>query len=603
MLYHLGIKLYSNIPAVLSEVVANAWDADAEKVKINILEDKIVIQDDGEGMTVEDANSKYLCVGYDRREDRGGRITKKHKRPVMGRKGIGKLSLFSIADTIEVQTAKDGQSHGFVMSAQAIEDKISKKGVEKDTYYPEPLPQKAITVRGHGTQITLTNLKKSETHSRDALRKRIARRFSIIGSEYHFSVEVDDVPIKITDRDYFHKLQYIWYFGKESEKYKRYCNVSKLKHSEQRLSEVEVNGGEKYRIKGWIGTVENAGDLQDGSDNLNKIILMARGKLAQEDILEDFAEGGMYTKYLIGEIEADFLDMDNKEDIATSSRQEIIKADPRYQALKDWVREQLKNIQGSWTQLRNESGTNKALEIPAINNWFASLGKDNKTRAKSLFGKINQITVDSDAQRKELFKHGVLAFESYRYKENLDALDKVTPENMQAFVEIFANLDDIEATLYHQIVKERLEVIETLKQKTEGDALEKLIQKHLYDHLWLLDPSWDRATETPHLEQQVKKEFDKINAKLSQDEKAGRVDIRYKKTTGKHVIVELKRASRILSSWELGEQVVKYYNALEKLLEQSGKGDEPIEVICLVGKPLKDWNTPKKKEEAKRALT
>ena len=32
VLSHLGINLYSNIPAVLSEVVANSWDADAEVV-------------------------------------------------------------------------------------------------------------------------------------------------------------------------------------------------------------------------------------------------------------------------------------------------------------------------------------------------------------------------------------------------------------------------------------------------------------------------------------------------------------------------------------------------------------------------------------------
>ena len=35
-LEHLGINLYSNIPAVLSEIVANAWDADAKKVAITI---------------------------------------------------------------------------------------------------------------------------------------------------------------------------------------------------------------------------------------------------------------------------------------------------------------------------------------------------------------------------------------------------------------------------------------------------------------------------------------------------------------------------------------------------------------------------------------
>lgn len=36
VLNHLGIGLYSNIPAVLSEIVANAWDADAENVQIEV---------------------------------------------------------------------------------------------------------------------------------------------------------------------------------------------------------------------------------------------------------------------------------------------------------------------------------------------------------------------------------------------------------------------------------------------------------------------------------------------------------------------------------------------------------------------------------------
>ena len=31
-LEHLGMNLYSTIPAVLSEIVANAWDADASQV-------------------------------------------------------------------------------------------------------------------------------------------------------------------------------------------------------------------------------------------------------------------------------------------------------------------------------------------------------------------------------------------------------------------------------------------------------------------------------------------------------------------------------------------------------------------------------------------
>ena len=56
VLKHLGFGLYSNVPAVLSEVVANAWDADAEHVAIDIdsRNGQITIEDDGHGMTVDD---------------------------------------------------------------------------------------------------------------------------------------------------------------------------------------------------------------------------------------------------------------------------------------------------------------------------------------------------------------------------------------------------------------------------------------------------------------------------------------------------------------------------------------------------------------------
>ncbi len=126
VLNHLGLKLYSNVPAVLSEVVANSWDADAENVDIEIKSDQITITDNGHGMTEADINKKYLMVGYERRK-REPKQTHRYKRPVMGRKGIGKLSLFSIAAIVEVQTVKDERKNGFVMSAQKIEAQIRKQ--------------------------------------------------------------------------------------------------------------------------------------------------------------------------------------------------------------------------------------------------------------------------------------------------------------------------------------------------------------------------------------------------------------------------------------------------------------------------------------------
>ena len=64
VLNHLGINLYSNIPAVLSEIVANSWDADAQNVVVQISNDELVIEDDGVGMTVSEINEHFLKVGY-----------------------------------------------------------------------------------------------------------------------------------------------------------------------------------------------------------------------------------------------------------------------------------------------------------------------------------------------------------------------------------------------------------------------------------------------------------------------------------------------------------------------------------------------------------
>ena len=110
VLRHLGINLYSNVPAVLSEVVANAWDADSNQVRIELAREqaRIVIEDDGCGMTRAEVVDRFLLVGYQRRLGQPGSTPAKCRAP-MGRKGIGKLSLFSIANEITVETNRDGE--------------------------------------------------------------------------------------------------------------------------------------------------------------------------------------------------------------------------------------------------------------------------------------------------------------------------------------------------------------------------------------------------------------------------------------------------------------------------------------------------------------
>lgn len=592
VLNHLGIKLYSNIPSVLSEVVANAWDADAENVEIVIKDDHIVISDDGHGMTAQEINDRYLNVGFERRDVPELQKTPKHKRNVMGRKGIGKLSLFSIAKTIEVQTRKKGVVAGFRMNLDDIKSEIKDKS---GTYHPTALKSAQLTLKSDGTSIKITELTKIINNQDSHLRKRLARRFSVISDKNQFSVKVNNTKVQVTDRDYFHKVQYLWYYGKSGEEFVKLCDAKKLTHKDMRP---ELVGKSGFKVSGWIGTTEKAGDLKDGPDNLNKIVIMVRGKLAQEDILEDFSEGGIYSKYLMGEIHADFLDEDSKDDIATSSRQEIIKDDPRYIDLKNFIHAEIKQIQNQWTKLRNQEGRKKAETIPAVATWLKSLGADTRKSAEDLLGKINELPIEDEEDRKELFVQSILAFETLRYRDNLSALNSISTKNLPEFAKIFASVDEIEASLFYKITKERIHVIDAMKRKVDDDVLEKVIQKYLYDHLWLLDPSWDRGTSAPHLEQQVAKAFEKVTKSLTSSEKKARFDIRYKTASGKHIIIELKKPGVSLTSGKLSDQVQKYMSALEKCLEANGQSHEPIEAVCIIGKKPSDWTSTSAKNRA-----
>ena len=508
----------------------------------------------------------------------------------MGRKGIGKLSLFSIAGVIRVETCDGDESNGLVLSAAKIREQME-SGNEGD-YHPEPVDAPAMR---RGTRIQLGELKRGTRRAERALRKRLARRFSVIGPSHKFDVAINGKLITVEDRDYFNKLEYLWHFGDESKEVADHCS-----NLEEAFPVNDVSAG-GHEVSGWIGTVRNAGTLKD--DNLNKIVILVRGKMAVEDMLEDFTELGLSSKYLVGEIHADFLDTDDQEDITTSSRQGIQKDDERYQALRKWLQVQLRQIQNKWGELRTKNGTKLAMAAyPVLKDWFASLGPDDRRRAESLFGKISQLKIEKEEDRRILFQNSVLAFESMRYKNNLDALEKVSLEDLESVTKVLSELNDIEATLYYQIVKERLEIIGKLNKEITGNALEKVIQKHLCEHLWLLDPSWDRATNTPYLEETVGKEFQRLDAKLTDEERKGRIDIRYVTTSKKHVIVELKRSGVKASVFKLMEQCAKYRSALEKCLREAGRDDEPVEVVILLGEGLSEWTTPKKKEETIETL-
>ena len=197
-LEHLGINLYSNIPAVLSEIVANAWDADAKNVTISV--DKaaeiITIQDDGIGMNRDGVIDRFLTVGFKRREVLG-ETTPAGRKP-MGRKGIGKLSIFSVAQLAEIYTIEGKERTAFKMDREVIRKAIS--GKAQKPYRPEEIGAWPSDLKS-GTRIVLAGLSKSLSGMTvEGLKRRIARRFSVIGPKFRFAATVNGATIGPEDR-------------------------------------------------------------------------------------------------------------------------------------------------------------------------------------------------------------------------------------------------------------------------------------------------------------------------------------------------------------------------------------------------------------------
>jgi hypothetical protein len=94
-----------------------------------------------------------------------------------------------------------------------------KKCIEaNETYYPSEIPVDEINFTHDGTKIILGDLKKKRTAALSTfLKRRLARRFSIIGDQYHFSVRVDGNDVTAGDRNYLPKAQLLWIYPSESD--------------------------------------------------------------------------------------------------------------------------------------------------------------------------------------------------------------------------------------------------------------------------------------------------------------------------------------------------------------------------------------------------
>jgi hypothetical protein len=341
-------------------------------------------------------------------------------------------------------------------------------------------------------------------------------------------------------------------------------------------------------VRGWIGTSSKPKQLETEAGNLNSVPVLARGRLLQENLLDRVNDGRLYTKYLTGQIEADFLDTDESPDIATSDRQRVLEDDPRYQSLIEYLRWSLNTVEAQWNEWRNKHGAEEVRsEHPVVAEWLDALPPMLKSHAQKLIAKVGAVPVERDEDRRELLRHSVIAFERLRVRGSVDSLVTAIEAGtgaaaLEGLLQELTGRDALEAALYQDIVSLRLDVIRTFERLTDQDAREKVLQKWLFEHLWLLDAAWERAAGSERMERQLR-----IAGVITDDEgekdRLGRFDIAYKTIAGQHVIVELKRSGRKMKLLELVEQGQFYVDAVTEAARAAGDENPDVVVVFTVG--------------------
>lgn len=596
---HLGVGLYSSTPAALTELVANSWDADANEVRITIDPDgrSIVIEDDGHGMNADAVKKKFLNVGYSRRRHPAHKDrSNSGNRKVMGRKGIGKLSMFALANLVKVTSQAEGEEIvGFEINVPILKKSLEEhKSLELDEFEGKPFPN------AKGTRIVLENVLTGLKTTESYLRVKLARRFSVLGDAYNFKVVLNGNEITKADRGFYEHVQFLWAFDKDNliSIQKLTPNLAAIPTSddpgapkEPCLKKIDASvscGTDVFPVTGYVASVLRPKNLGSKDDSANIFSVFANGRVFAEDILNEANSAKYYKSYLVGEIHADFLD-DDDVDRATASREAVKRDDPRYQALLGFVRSTLEDIGDQWDEWRTDLGLDPADKgNTAVNEWLSTLTDRRDVRtAKRLMTSIKNATIHhddtkNDAAKRILYRGAIIGFEKLKLRHQLDKLASVTDVLSAEFASIFASLDEVEEAAYSDITKQRLEIIKKFKQiASDPSALEKVAQKYLFEHLWLLDPSWDRVTGRAEME----KTLTEYIKKREPDSSGARLDITYRASSGRHIVVELKKPG--ITSFDftdLFKQVRKYKAAVEEYYKTKlpNKPQPPIDIYVLL---------------------
>jgi hypothetical protein len=572
----LGVKLYDKASAVVAELIANGYDADASAVTVRIplntqlattaggvTSDKgliIEVTDDGHGMTPDEAIEFYLRVGADRRaRTKDGKRSRQKKRPVMGRKGIGKLAPFGICRRIEVWSAGGPKTkEGYAVTHFFMDfDKIV-----TDTDEDVPLDvggEDRTWSKASGTRIRLTHFLPKRVPDAETFMRQLAARFTFARPD--FKILVIDAT-------------------KSSERPKKVSPIhipvwptTKIDLKERPITTAD---GEVLPLKGWLAMAKNPYKNEETAG----VRIYARGKIV--GVTRDFNQPAGFTgefamrSYLVGEVEAEWLDLDDGEDLVRTDRQDILWDSELGQKLRNWGAEIIKEIAKISRQPRRERVRDiflrkSNIEKRAIERFG---NKDVARVALDLAGKFGGFAAEDELEDDDYITglsdfilsvapHQAL-IEAFQELNNQDT----GPASIDQLLDIFDKTQIAELASYAQIAVERVRVIDELRQIIDSAPDENKFQELLAKAPWLIEPTWSVITQNQALKT-FKERFevfwkkrtgDTVSLAIGYEDK--RPDFTLVSIDGLLHIIEIKRADHKFDDSDL-ERLMNYVEAFD----------------------------------------
>lgn len=371
---HLGLQMYSQLPAALAELIANAYDADANNVTVTVANDEqgsqfIAVHDDGHGMSRRDLNQKYLRIGRNRRES-DGMHSESGRRKVSGKKGIGKLALFGIGRRIHVNTSRAGSP----ISTETILDWDDMLASGGSDYKPKTQDVK-VAESSRGTQIEIHSLLRKTRIVPEELARSLARLFNYEGT-FNLFLNWEEAQLQITpdlrhDED---DIQFRWDLPED-------LPVA-LKDTAEYFSNNNVRGS-------VIGTKRT-----QKQDNRG-VIVYINGRRANAAGFYGANESSYAFSYLSGILQADYLD-ELPVDVIASDRASINWELPATEELRSHIEQALSWVARDWRRKRGEEKQKKVIRRTQrdFEAWTENQRGEDGNNLRSLLSLLTSADVD-----------------------------------------------------------------------------------------------------------------------------------------------------------------------------------------------------------------